>query len=212
MKVILAGSTGFIGRETLNQCLRNPAITSVVALSRRDLPAHGKLQVTLMKDFVSYPASVRENLKDAEACIWTIGLIPSTAFKDDDGATARRVSIEYTMAAAEAFEETCQKPFRFIYVSGAGAEQDQTKSLWVMGDYRRIRGLVESELLNFAKAHSDFTSYIVRPAMVISNEVTLHSLFYRLGPSVRVDAISKFMVELAVKGDDKIVWENSEIK
>ncbi|KAJ5083596.1 hypothetical protein N7456_013023 [Penicillium angulare] len=212
MKIILAGSTGFIGREALNQCLQNPAITSVVALSRRDLPAHDKLKVTLMKDFASYSASVRQDIKDAEACIWTIGLIPSTAFKDDDGATARRVSIEYTMAAAKAFQESCRKPFRFIYVSGAGAEQDQAKSLWVMRDYRRIRGLVESELLNFARTHPDFTSYIMRPAMVISNKTTPHSLLFGLGPSIRVDAIAKSMVELAIDGGEKTVWENSEMK
>lgn len=72
--------------------------------------------------------------------------------------------------------------------------------------------MVESELLKFAKAHSYFTSYIMRPAMVISSGTTLHSLFFGIGPSVRVDAIARSMVELAVKGGDKIIWENSEMK
>jgi uncharacterized protein YbjT (DUF2867 family) len=70
MKVILTGSTGFVGREVLSQCLQHPAITSVVALSRRNLPAHEKLQVAIVEDFLTYCDSVREEIKDADACIW----------------------------------------------------------------------------------------------------------------------------------------------
>jgi uncharacterized protein YbjT (DUF2867 family) len=73
MKVILLGSTGYIGKEVLNQCLENPAITSIIALSRRDLPeavAHSKLAVVIIKDFKLYPDSVSEQLKGADACIW----------------------------------------------------------------------------------------------------------------------------------------------
>lgn len=56
-----------------------------------------------------------------------------------DNETARRISLEYTLAAARVFEETCLKPFRFVYCSGAGAERDQTRPLWFMQNYRRIR-------------------------------------------------------------------------
>ena len=70
MKVILTGSTGFIGREVLSQCLAHPAITSIVALTRRELPAHEKLKVTLIEDFMTYPDAIRDEIRDAEACIW----------------------------------------------------------------------------------------------------------------------------------------------
>jgi uncharacterized protein YbjT (DUF2867 family) len=74
MEFILTGCTGFIGGEVLLQCLRNPAITSVVALSRRPLPEaiakDTKLNVVIMKDFNSYPDSVLQELKGADACIW----------------------------------------------------------------------------------------------------------------------------------------------
>ncbi|KAJ5650304.1 uncharacterized protein N7484_004027 [Penicillium longicatenatum] len=211
MKVILTGSTGFVGREILNQCLAHPAITSVVALSRRELPQHDKLKVAVIEDFLSYPESVRKDITGAEACIWTIGLIPSKVPKPDDG-TAKRVSIEYTLAAARVFQEVCQKPFRFVYVSGAGTERDQSKSLWVMQDYRRIRGQVETELLDFAGAHGDFKPYIMRPAMIISREMSLRSLIFGLGPSVKVDVLAEYMIELALKGGDKAIWENADMK
>lgn len=74
MKFVLTGCTGFVGGEVLSQCLRNPSITSVVALSRRNLPEaltkDPKLNVVLMKDFNSYPDSVLQEVKGADACIW----------------------------------------------------------------------------------------------------------------------------------------------
>lgn len=73
MKIILTGCTGFIGSEVLSQCIRNPSISSIIALSRRSLPETAndpKLKTIIMKDFNSYPDSVLEDLSGADACIW----------------------------------------------------------------------------------------------------------------------------------------------
>jgi uncharacterized protein YbjT (DUF2867 family) len=74
MKIILAGSTGGIGSEVLQQCLQHPSITSIVALSRRPLPApiasNPKLNVIIMEDFTSYSDSVLRQLDGAQACVW----------------------------------------------------------------------------------------------------------------------------------------------
>jgi uncharacterized protein YbjT (DUF2867 family) len=78
MKIILTGSTGFIGGEVLAQCLKNPAITLVVVLSRRDLSkeiSDPRLKVIIMKSFTQYPDSVLEELAGADACIWYISLV-----------------------------------------------------------------------------------------------------------------------------------------
>lgn len=73
MKVIITGSTGFIGKSVFAQCLKNPAITALIALSRRDLPeaeTNSKLKVVIMKDFNFYPDDVLELMRGADACIW----------------------------------------------------------------------------------------------------------------------------------------------
>lgn len=70
MKLILTSSSGFVGHEILSQCLEHPSVTSVVALSRRELATHEKLQVVLMEDFSSYPKKALEAIKGANACIW----------------------------------------------------------------------------------------------------------------------------------------------
>ncbi|KAJ5227341.1 uncharacterized protein N7469_007347 [Penicillium citrinum] len=208
MKCILAGSSGFVGHELLEQCLKNPSVTSIVALSRRELPPHDKLQVVIVEDFSSYPDTAKEAVKDADACIWTIGLTPT---KVPDEETARRVSIGYTTTAAKLFNENCRKPFRFVYCSGAGAEQDQTKPLWFMQDYRRIRGQVESEILKFANENAGFESYIVKPGLIFSRGVPLPSFVSNIATSIKVDNLAAKMLDLALKGGEKKVWENSEV-
>lgn len=72
MKIILTGATGFIGAEVLQQCLANPAIDSIVSLSRRPLDAIAdpKLKVVVLKDFTVYDEEVMKALEGAEACIW----------------------------------------------------------------------------------------------------------------------------------------------
>jgi hypothetical protein len=74
MKVILTGVTGFIGHETLLQSIANPRITSIVALSRRELPdsvpKDSKLKVFILEDFTKYTPEIMEELAGAEACVW----------------------------------------------------------------------------------------------------------------------------------------------
>lgn len=74
MKIILAGSSGFIGSEVLARCLEHPAITSIIALSRRELPPaasdNAKAKVVILDDFLSYPENVLKDIRGADACIW----------------------------------------------------------------------------------------------------------------------------------------------
>jgi hypothetical protein len=71
MKLILTGTSGFIGSEVLSQALLHPSITSIVALSRKPIPnSDPKLKVVLVDDFEHYSPSVLSELSGAEACIW----------------------------------------------------------------------------------------------------------------------------------------------
>lgn len=67
------GATGFIGREVLDQCLKNSSISAVVAVSRSDLQiVDPKLKISIIddKDFLKYPDSLLRDIKDADACMW----------------------------------------------------------------------------------------------------------------------------------------------
>ncbi|KAI4278463.1 MAG: hypothetical protein L6R38_005246 [Xanthoria sp. 2 TBL-2021] len=215
MKVILTGSTGFIGREVLEQCLQNPSITSIVALSRRDLPrSNPKLKTVILDNFLEYPESVAREFEAADACIWCLG---KARVPDND--TARKICLEYTMAAvkkisdigATARRATKQK-FRFVYLSGGAAERDQSKPLWFMQDYRRVRGEVENQLLAHADAYGDtFEVCILRPGLVLAKERNFVDVVKGLGPSVRVDRLAGAMILRALSGGGRQVVENGEI-
>ena len=82
MKLIITGSTGFVGRETVRQSLANPAVTSVVAVARNPvsfsdnelLPQSdvSKLVNATVSDYGEYPADVRAHFAGANACIWCV--------------------------------------------------------------------------------------------------------------------------------------------
>jgi hypothetical protein len=76
MKLILTGTSGFIGSEVLSQALRHPSITSIVALSRKPIPnSDPNLKVVIVDDFENYSPSVLSELSGAEACIWYVFLL-----------------------------------------------------------------------------------------------------------------------------------------
>lgn len=79
MKLIVTGATGLVGTEVIRQSLKNPKITSVIALGRRpvSVPKNAgegvdtsKLKSLVLEDFTNYPQDVKAQLADADACIW----------------------------------------------------------------------------------------------------------------------------------------------
>jgi hypothetical protein len=85
MKLIVAGSTGFVATEVIRQAVSHPSITSILALGRRTtaVPQNmgsgadtTKLKSVVCEDFGNYPESVKKELTGADACIWYVNLLP----------------------------------------------------------------------------------------------------------------------------------------
>ncbi|KAI1090085.1 hypothetical protein F5B19DRAFT_335815 [Rostrohypoxylon terebratum] len=81
MKLIVVGSTGFVGAEFIRQAMSHPGVTSVIALGRRRvaMPENAgpgadatKLTCVVYDDFEDYPESVEQKLAGADACIWRV--------------------------------------------------------------------------------------------------------------------------------------------
>ncbi|KAL8888021.1 MAG: hypothetical protein Q9215_004473 [Flavoplaca cf. flavocitrina] len=84
-------------------------------------------------------------------------------------AGARKIT---SICAATTTAAGMKHKFRFVYLSVDPAERNQTKPLWFMQDYRRIRGEVENELRAHAEAYRDaFEVCILRPGMVLGKEM-----------------------------------------
>jgi nucleoside-diphosphate-sugar epimerase len=152
MKLVIAGATGFVATECVRQALNDPRFTSVIALARREVKAPAdlgpkadasKLKSVIVQDYGSYSEDVKKQLAGTDACIWTVGVTPSKA-KHYDWAEVTRVSRDNALDGFQVLidtrgEQHAPTPLRFIYMSGAAAERDQTKSPLIMKDMVLMR-------------------------------------------------------------------------
>jgi hypothetical protein len=54
-------------------------------------------------------------------------------------ASDRILEVEYPLAFGNAFSKTLERKFRYICLSGATTERDQTKTLWFKGEMRKMK-------------------------------------------------------------------------
>lgn len=158
---ILTGATGTAGAAVLNHALNSPAISTISILSRRPVKLaenQPKAQVIIHKDYENYPSEVLEQLKGATGCIWAQG-ISSRGMKEDDYA---KITVDYPMAAAKAFSGLNER-MNFVYVSGEGANMDESKAGQMFG---RIKGRAEKQLLELGKEQAALNVYNIRPAII----------------------------------------------
>ncbi|KAF2008870.1 hypothetical protein BU24DRAFT_359479 [Aaosphaeria arxii CBS 175.79] len=144
MKLIIAGATGFVGKELLSQGLCNPQVSSIIAISRGPVSAPDganqfKLKSVVVKDYGTYTTGDRKEFTDAAACIWTVGVIPmkspNMAFEE-----VRKICLDDTIGSLNVMvDSNPMKPFRFLYMSGADSERDQTKVPKFMPEYFLMR-------------------------------------------------------------------------
>ncbi|KAH6716172.1 hypothetical protein BKA61DRAFT_602659 [Leptodontidium sp. MPI-SDFR-AT-0119] len=215
MKIILTGSTGMIGTEVLTQSINNTSITEIVILSRRALPpthpTSPKIKTIIISDFLSYPSQVLNELVGAEACIWALGGIPS---RFPDLATARKVNIDYPLAAAKAFVETLApglgpgKKFRFIYVSGHAVDRDLSKQHRFFNDAIHIKGEIENKLVQLEADNADkLTVYLPRPGSVIPPNNRLVTVLVKLTtsfyPAMKGEEFAAAMIDVAFRGAEE---------
>lgn len=240
MKVLLTGATGFIGTEILEQCLAHNYISSIVVLTRKPLdakyfkgPKGDKITEILHDNFEEYPDSLLARLRDdlgVEGCIWALGHGNMKAYKNVE--EAQRVGINFPLQAAEAFaaklapalspDQMPKKkfPFRFVFISAWGAEQDQNRTLWVWSESRKIKGAAEKGLFELAEnskevmGHKCFDVLALRPGGVIVKGDTIGNILWEATvPSIVVDRLAKCAIRTVMEGtghETKKILENKE--
>ncbi|KAI0837411.1 hypothetical protein F5Y06DRAFT_271637 [Hypoxylon sp. FL0890] len=215
MKIIITGATGFIGGEVVRQAIANEKITHAFVLTRKPLPEefskNPKLTVVEHKDFSTYPPELLAQLEGAEGCVWTLG---GRATQFPDVETARKVSVDYTLAAAKAFIDGLapklpnSQKFRFVFCSGKFAEWDQNKNLIMLPDTRKIKGQAEKGLCDLADANKDkFEVWAVRPNGVVKKHGALINMLGLIG----VDQLARAMLKIVVDGHKDRIIESNEL-
>ncbi|KAK4110896.1 hypothetical protein N656DRAFT_790777 [Canariomyces notabilis] len=222
MKLVVAGSTGFLAGEIIRQALSNPTITSVVALGRRPAPEPqnagpsadaSKLKSVILENFdTEYSESVKKELSGADACIWTIAITPSQ-YRSFPWEQVVKVCRDYALRGVETISQLPRdgqgKPFRFVYVSGNNAERDPNKKPMILGDYCLMRGEAEARILEYAsKSNGTVEACIAKPGVINGpgKESTLfkRAFFSLIGvPKIHVSEISAALLSQVVNGFEK---------
>ncbi|KAL8853674.1 MAG: hypothetical protein Q9221_001485 [Calogaya cf. arnoldii] len=178
MKIILTGPTGHIGSNVLKAALAHPAITSIVAFSRRQLPIsfadpQNKLKVIIQSDFTSYSDETLEACAGAEACIWGMGV----------------VNMEPVGRLL------------FVQLSGMFVEKDRRKKLWFMDEGRKIRGETEVALMKLQKERPEtFVAYIAKPGAVTATNSLFPALLEPLARFINVNDLAAKLLDIAING------------
>lgn len=133
--------------------------------------------------------------------------------KNGDIETFRKVSVDYTKSAIAAFSQLAsanQGRFRFVFMSGFLSSRDQTKSLWFLQEGRRLKGQAEILLLEANEANL-MDAYVLRPASVLPKETSIRKVIQGLALSVGVAELSAAALNLAAKGCEKKLLENTDL-
>ena len=79
MKLIVTGATGFVATEVIRLALQIPKITSVIALSRREVQIPSgitnddsvkKFRSVIVDNYLHLSDAVKKELTGADACVW----------------------------------------------------------------------------------------------------------------------------------------------
>ncbi|KAF7985984.1 hypothetical protein HWV62_41290 [Athelia sp. TMB] len=238
MKLIMTGVTGAAGSEMYRAALADPAVTHITVLARRALPDwmprptsdRPSLAVEVVPDFLAYPADLPARLAEHDACIWALGR--SAVGMSEEAYT--EMTYGYVVHALDALEKggvaarsaAAGTPFRFVFVSGEGADPEEKS--WAM--FGRIKGRTE-KVLTSLPASSGISAAILRPAYFFpafpafrqnirgagarALDCTLGSVFSTLTPSLYtpVEQMGQFAVELA-KGrwGDETLFNNKRMR
>ncbi|KAK3381015.1 hypothetical protein B0H63DRAFT_474761 [Podospora didyma] len=223
MKLVVAGSTGFVAGEVIRQALSNPQISSIVAFGRRvaapvPVPTNAapgadadatKLKSIVCDDFMNYPDSLKQELAGADACIWSIAVTP---------AQLKTVPWETTVAVCRDFavkgiqqisEQTNKKPFRFVYISGHNAVRDPAQKPMILGDYCVLRGEAENQILEFAQQSNGAVEVLIAKPGIISGPGHETPMFQKVFfsviglPKIRVSHISATLIDQVINGFDQ---------
>ena len=154
MKVLLFGATGMIGQAVLQECLRDPGVSQIIAVGRRPTGVSDRKLIDVVESDVTQLSAHEAELRDVDACLFCLG-VTSLGLSEDEYS---RLTFDVTLAVARQLVRI-NLHMTFIYVSGAGTDStERGRVMWA-----RVKGRTENALLTLG-FHA---AYMFRPGAVI---------------------------------------------
>lgn len=213
MRILITGANGLVGQGVLQECLRDPDVSRVVALGRRSSGrSDARLAELACADFEDLTA-VEDRMQPFDACFYCAGAPPLGTPESE----YRHVTLHLTTHVARVLARL-NPQLVFLYVSGA--HSDPSSRLMPM----RIKGETEAAL-----AALPMRSVMLRPggiqpvdgvrsprpalAAMYAVAGPLMGLGVRLAPGVMTTTqrLGRTMLKLARQADPQAVVENEQI-
>jgi uncharacterized protein YbjT (DUF2867 family) len=211
VKVILTGATGMVGEGVLLECLQNPAVEHVLAVSRRSSGhTHPKLEECLVKDF-RVLGSVEPRLSGYDACFYCAG-VSSLGMNE-----AEYTSLTYDTPLAFATTLARLNP-NMVLVHVSGASTDSTEQGPVM--WARVKGKAENALSRLPfRAVYHFRPGLMQPVAGQRNLKRLYRVllvFYPVMklflPALSLHEVGRAMIHCVQSRPPKTVLEVADIQ
>ncbi|KAJ5465495.1 hypothetical protein N7530_009282 [Penicillium desertorum] len=223
MKLIIAGATSLLGTEIVRQRLQIHEITQVISLALQPVQIDksidtSKLKNVVIRDYSEYPDDVKSELAGADACIWTVAVMPLRTSKVE----LKRVCQDYTKLGFEAIcEAGPARPFRFLYLSAEGIPRDPTNMPVIMADYHIMRCNTELMVLKFPTEKERVEVCIARPGVIanssiwsralVANLFRIVNLFGRPLPNIQRSQLAAAVLQQVMDGFEKETLSNADL-
>ena len=210
LRIIITGTTGFVGEGVLLECLKSKRVEKVLSVSRRSTGrSHPKLEELIIPNF----KDLKENdirFKGYNACFYCAGKSSSGLSESE----YRDITIETPLHFSKAIGEN--KEMTFIYISGAGAGIDS----WFM--WARVKAEAENMFINM-KEKQFKDCYAIRPGIMKPNDEqkNVTTSFKMLGSfgwlankvnwGNPIEDVGKCMIQLCFEEYDKNILECKDI-
>jgi uncharacterized protein YbjT (DUF2867 family) len=215
VNVLVFGATGMIGQGVVRECLRDPAVKSVVCVGRSGSgQTNPKVRDVVTPDLATL-APVERQLAGADACFFSLGV---TALGLTE-AQYTAITYDLTLAIAKTLARI-NPAITFIYVSGQSTDSTEKGSVM----WARVKGRTENALLALPLKAYMFRPGAIIPLDGITSRTGWYNAFYvvarplypllkRLAPNSITDTrkLGRAMIAVAARGDAKRILETPDI-
>jgi len=211
-KVLIAGASGMIGSLILDRCLFATEVNKVVSLVRKKSDnSHKKLEEIVVSDFSALSAYT-ERLQNVDAAFFCIGVYTG-AVPDD---TFKEITVDYAVSFASALARQSPKA-TLSFLSGQGADRTEKSRT----SFAKYKGMAENQIsaleLNFHAFRPGYIYPVVprnEPNFIYKAMRVMYPLVKMMGANMSIQSteLANAMYEVAMKGYDKEVLENRDIR
>jgi hypothetical protein len=212
INVIVTGVTGMVGEGVLLECLRNPQVDSVLAVSRKPLTlTHAKLKIFVAPDFLQIDAATAP-LRGYQACFYCAGVSSNGVTEEDYTRITYDTTLHFATATLQA-----NPAIVFNFVSGQMTDSSERgRVMWA-----RVKGKTENALQRmFDQKEYNFRPGLMQPMPGQQhfqgyNRLT-HKILYPLlslvFPACSIQQIAQAMINATLLGYEKPILEVGDIK